>query len=131
MDTLLEKPEIIEQAPLTERLIATIIDIAIVMGLCLFPRIGWMFGLIYHLTKDSLPFLGGQSFGKKLMHIKAVTVPQQLPLTGFPEKSVIRGLVLLIPILNLIDIWFLLTKGYRLADNWAQTGVVVRNEPKN
>ena len=97
----------------------------------MFPRIGWMFGIIYHLTRDALPFLNGQSFGKKLMHLKAVTNPGQMSLTSSPEKSVIRGIVFLIPILNLIDIWVLFTKGYRLADKWAETTVMVYTEPEN
>jgi len=119
------------QAPLAERFIAAFIDFAIVCGLCMFPRIGWMIGLIYHLTRDSLPFLNGQSFGKKLMHLKVVASPNQTPLTGSPEKSVIRGLVFLIPLLNLIDIWYLFTKGHRLADKWAETEVIVYRETGN
>lgn len=97
----------------------------------MFPRVGWMFGLIYHLTRDSLPFLNGQSFGKKLMRLKVVRIPELLPLTGSPEKSVIRGVVFLIPLLNLIDIWHLLTKGQRLADKWAETTVIVYKEIGN
>lgn len=118
-------------APPLERFIAAFIDIIIVCGLCMFPRVGWMFGLIYHLTRDSLPFLNGQSFGKKLMRLKVVRIPDQLPLTSSPEKSVIRGVVFLIPLLNLIDIWYLFTKGQRLADKWAETAVIVYKEIGN
>jgi uncharacterized RDD family membrane protein YckC len=118
-------------APLAERFVAALIDIVIVCGLCLFPRIGWMFGLIYLLTRDALPFLNGQSFGKKLMHLKVVTQPNNSPLTSSPEKSVIRGIVFLIPVLNLIDVLHLYTKGQRLADKWAETEVIVHNESVN
>lgn len=118
-------------APLAERFIAALIDFVIVCGLCMFPRIGWMFGLIYHLTRDALPFLGGQSFGKKLMHLKVVAQPNNSPLTASPEKSVIRGIVFLIPGLNLIDIVYLYTKGQRLADKWAETEVIVYRESVN
>lgn len=114
--------------PLMERIFAAIIDLLIVVVLSLFPRIGWMLGLLYHLTRDSLPFLKGQSFGKHLLHIKVITLPKQESLVKFPEKSVIRGLVMLIPILNLIDIWHLFTRGRRLADIWSQTTVVLYSE---
>jgi uncharacterized RDD family membrane protein YckC len=115
-------------APSTERIIAAIIDMIIAIGLCFFPRIGWMFGLMYHLLRDALPFLNGQSFGKHLLHLKAIVLPQKEALTTAPEKSLIRGLVMLIPILNLIDMWFFFSKGYRLADKWAQTTVIYSNE---
>ncbi|NLX73517.1 MAG: RDD family protein [Bacteroidales bacterium] len=111
-------------APFTERFVAAFIDIIIVAGLFFFPRIGWMLGLIYHLLKESMPFMQGQSFGKHLMRIKVITIHQQLPLTGNPEKSIIRGLVMLIPILNLVDLWSLLSRGYRIADKWTETTVI-------
>ncbi len=111
-------------APLTERIIAAIIDIVIVAGLCFFPRIGWIFGLIYHLGKESMPFMNGQSCGKHLLKIKVVNINQQAPITGQHEKSVIRGLVMLIPVLNLIDIWWFFSRGNRLADKWAETTVI-------
>lgn len=117
------------KAPLAERFVAAFIDFVIVCGLCMFPRVGWLFGLIYHLTRDSLPFLQGQSFGKKLMHLKAVAKLHETTLP--PEKSVIRGIVFLIPILNIVDIWHLFTKGERLADKWAETDVLVYKEFDN
>ena len=117
-------PESLLQAPLTERILAAVIDIAIVFGLCLFPRIGWIFGLFYFLMRDSISIFKGQSFGKKLMRIKVLTLPEQEPLVNYPEKSALRGIVALVPGLNLIDLWYLITVGYRLADKWAQTAVV-------
>jgi len=124
-------PESLLQAPLPERTLAFIVDLVIVAGLCLFPRIGWIFGLFYFLTRDSLPFLKGQSLGKKLMKIKTITIPEQESLVSFPEKSVIRGIINLIPILNLIDVWLLITTGYRLADRWASTAVVPYSESES
>lgn len=113
--------------PLIERITAAVIDLVIVGILMLFPRIGWIFGVLYHLTRDSIPLLGGQSFGKKLLRIKVITLPNQESLIKYPEKSVIRGLVSLIPILNIIDIWYLFSKGRRLADIWSQTTVVMHS----
>ena len=112
------------QAPLPERILAAIIDLAIVAGFCFFPRIGWIIGVFYFLLRDSLSFLKGQSFGKKLMKMKVITIPEQESLVGNPEKSIIRGIIFLIPFLNLIDIWYLVTTGIRLADRWAQTAVI-------
>ena len=112
------------QAPLPERILAAIIDLAIVTGFCFFPRIGWIIGVFYFLLRDSFSFLKGQSFGKKLMKMKVITIPEQESLVGSPEKSIIRGIIFLIPFLNLIDIWYLVTTGIRLADRWAQTAVV-------
>lgn len=111
--------------PLIERITAAIIDLIIVGILILFPRIGWLLGLLYHLTRDSIPILGGQSFGKKLLRIKVITLPNEESLIKYPEKSVIRGLVALIPILNIIDLWHLFARGRRLADIWSQTTVVL------
>ena len=112
------------QAPLTERVFAFVIDVAIVGGLCLFPVIGWIFGLLYFLLRDALPYLNGQSFGKKLMKIQVISLQEEESLMGSYEKSALRAIVMLIPILNLIDIWFLFSTNYRLADRWAQTAVV-------
>jgi len=121
-------PESLLQAPLPERILAAIIDLAIVAGLCLFPRIGWIFGIFYFLLRDSLSILKGQSFGKKLMKIQVITLPDQETLVKYPQKSLIRGIIFLIPILNLVDIWFLFATGIRLADRWAQTAVVPYSE---
>lgn len=117
--------------PLMERIAAAIIDIIIVGILMLFPRIGWILGLLYHLTKDSIPILGGQSFGKKLLRIKTITIPEEESLIKYPEKSVLRGLIFLIPILNIIDVWHLFVKGRRLADIWSQTTVILFSEEED
>jgi hypothetical protein len=124
-------PESLLQAPLPERTLAAIIDIAIVVGLSFFPRIGWIVGLFYFLIKDSIPFLKGQSFGKKLMKMQAITLPEQESLVKYPEKSIIRGIITLIPVLNLIDIWYLYTTGYRLVDRWTQTAVIPYSESES
>ena len=121
-------PESLLQAPIPERVIAAVIDIAVAVGISFFPKIGWIFGLFYFLIKDSIPFFKGQSLGKKLMRIKTITLPEQESLVSYPEKSIIRGVVALIPVLNLIDLLFLYSTGYRLADGWAQTAVVPYSE---
>jgi hypothetical protein len=116
-----------EKVPTEERILAGLVDLVIVAIISLFPKIGWIFGLIYLLTKDSLSFLDGQSFGKKLFNLRTITLPHYASLSGRPEKSVIRGLVLIIPILNIIDLYYLITKKVRIADQWAETRVI-RNQ---
>ncbi len=119
-----QPPLLWEKVLLSERLLAGVVDLVIVAGLCFFPRIGWMIGLIYHLTKDALPFLNGQSFGKKIFNLRVIILPHHASMSGEAEKSVIRGLVAIIPGLNIVDLWFLITRKVRLADEWAETRVV-------
>jgi hypothetical protein len=65
------------EAPFDSRLIAGIIDgfvagilMSVVMGIS--TLLGWLLWIGYMLAKDSLPFLDGQSLGKKLMKLRAV-----------------------------------------------------------
>ena len=116
-----------EKVSLGERILAGLIDIIVAVLLSLFPKIGWMFGVIYLLAKDSLAFLNGQSFGKKLFNLRTIALPHHSSLSGWPEKSIIRGLVLIIPVLNLIDFYYLIIHKVRIADRWAETRVI-RNQ---
>lgn len=126
-------------ATFNNRIIATVIDCAVAIGLniglvFILPgfaeRLGWLAALAYLLTRDALPFLGGQSVGKKAVGIRAVTADGQ-PLTGNWEKSLVRNLPLLIPFLPLVELYVLLTRegktnqGLRLGDEWAKTRVIV------
>ncbi|MGQ1891800.1 RDD family protein [Thermophagus sp. OGC60D27] len=113
-----------EKVPMAERILAGLVDIIITLLISLFPKIGWLFGLIYLLGKDSFSFLNGQSFGKKLFHLRVITLPHYASMSGLPEKSVIRGLVLLIPILNIIDFIHLIKYKVRIADRWSETRVI-------
>jgi uncharacterized RDD family membrane protein YckC len=110
--------------PFPERFMAHAIDLVVTMGLCLFPRIGWIAGLIYYLTKEAIPGLKGQSIGKKFFDLQVVTQSSQTALTQQPEKSILRGLVSLLPIINIVDVYYLLAGHQRLADKWAQTTVI-------
>jgi len=105
-----------EKVPLSERIMAGLVDIVIAVLISLFPKIGWMFGVIYLLAKDSLSFLNGQSFGKKIFNLRTIALPHYASLSGWPEKSIIRGLVQVIPVLNIIDLYYLITKKVRIAD---------------
>ncbi len=107
------------------RILAYIIDVLIIAALSFVPYVGWAVGIAYALTRDALPFLDGQSVGKKAMNIRAVT-EDGLPLTNNWGPAIIRNIVLLIPIFPLIELIVLLTndKKQRLGDQWAKTRVV-------
>lgn len=130
-------------APLNTRIVAAVIDVLVAAGvqitaLWILPsfaeRIAWLAGFAYLVTRDSLPFLGGQSVGKKAMKLRAVTADDQ-PLTGKWEPALIRNAPLLIPFFGLIELFVLLTRedkpgrGQRLGDEWAKTKVVIAENP--
>jgi uncharacterized RDD family membrane protein YckC len=108
----------------TERLLAACIDLSIVLGLSLFPRIGWLFGLIYFLFKDSLGLLKGQSFGRRLFKIKVISKVDGENLVKKPDKALIRQIVFLVPILNLIELFYFIFRTERLGAKWSSTTVV-------
>ena len=109
---------------LKKRFLAFLMDGLIVALLCLIPKVGWMFGLIYFLGRDAMPSLNGQSVGKKIFGIRILTTGTNEPLHLHPRRSITRGLILLIPIVNIIDVVRLLVKGRRLADKWTETYVI-------
>lgn len=79
---------------------------------------------LYYLLNDGLP--NGQSLGKKLFRIQVIDEK-----TGQPcriGKSFLRNLPMLIPLINLIDIWFIFfERRKRLGDHLAGTVVVNRS----
>ena len=109
---------------LKERFLAFLIDGALVLLLCLIPKVGWLFGLIYFLGKDAMPSMNGQSLGKKVFGIRILSEATHEPLYLHPRRSITRGLILLIPVVNIVDIYLLLTTGRRLADKWTETYVI-------
>jgi uncharacterized RDD family membrane protein YckC len=124
--------------PIATRLIAGVID-AVVAGTLAFTLMAILPGIVgmlsylfyggYMIARDSLPFLGGQSIGKKVMKIRAVTLDGQ-SLVGKWETALIRSGVLMIPIFGLVEIIVLFTRegkpdcGRRLGDEWAKTKVI-------
>lgn len=86
--------------------------------------------MAYILVRDCLPFLDGQSLGKKIIGLKAVTTDGQ-SLSGNWNPGLIRNVALLIPLFALVELIILLTKKdapeglLRLGDQWAGTKVVV------
>ena len=123
-------------APFNTRIIAAVIDYgaviiaSIVLGSILpsiLSSVVSLAALGYILTKDSLPFLGGQSIGKKVMKLRAVTADGK-PLTGNWEKGVLRNAFLIIAPVELVVLLLREEKpekGRRLGDDFAKTKVIV------
>ena len=129
-------------APINSRIIAALIDLLVAFGLnmavhLLLPpflaRILWLVGPAYMVCRDSLPFLGGQSVGKKAMKIQALTLDGKSLVNNW-EPALIRNAILAIPVFPLIELFVLLTRegkpeqGRRLGDEWAKTQVVIAPE---
>ena len=89
------------------------------------PILGLLVVVAYLLMRDALPFLDGQSIGKKLVGIRAVD-ENGAALTGNYGPSVIRNVVLIIPFFPLVELIVLLTNSEtrRLGDQWGKTRVV-------
>lgn len=107
------------------RILAYLIDVVIAIALAFIPIIGWLASALYFITRDGLPFLDGQSVGKKVMNIRAVT-NEGAPLTNNWGPALIRNVVLLIPLFPLVELIILMTNPnkQRLGDQWANTKVV-------
>lgn len=127
-------------APFNTRVIAAVIDVLIAVGLLMalaivlpssMRRLGWAVGIGYLLTRDSLPFLGGQSVGKKAMHLSVQTLEGQ-SLAGNWQTGLIRNALLCLPGVGVfLELYILLSRegkpdqGRRLGDEWARTRVIV------
>ncbi len=107
------------------RIIAVLIDSLLAGALSLVPFVGWVAGAAYFITRDGLPFLEGQSVGKKAMGLRAVT-EDGLPLTNNWAATVLRNVVLFIPFFGLVELIVMLTNvdKQRLGDQWAKTRVI-------
>ena len=87
--------------------------------------IGYVFTIGYLLTKDALPFLNGQSVGKKLMGIKVVKEETGQMLTNDYGTAITRQVSLLIPLFNIVDALMVFSdERKRFGDKWAKTVVV-------
>lgn len=81
------------------------------------------------LTRDSLPFLDGQSLGKKAMKLRAVREDGS-SLSGDWATGATRNLLFAIPVLGVVECFIMLSRsgnvgaGKRLGDDWAKTKVI-------
>lgn len=108
------------------RFVAALID-AVFVGICFsVPFVGPIVAVVYGLVKDALPFLDGQSLGKRAMGIRVVKDPGGAPITEDWASAILRQLSLCIPIFNLIDACMVFSADRRrFGDRWARTIVVV------
>ncbi len=87
--------------------------------------LGYLLSLGYLLTRDSLPFLNGQSVGKKLMGIKVIKEDTGASIMGDYGAGVVRAIPQVIPFLNLVDALVIFRDtSKRFGDEWAKTIVV-------
>ncbi|GAB3546062.1 RDD family protein [Spirosoma fluminis] len=87
--------------------------------------VGYAVAIGYLLTKDALPFLNGQSIGKKLMGIKVVKEDTGQLLTNDYGTAITRQVSLLIPLFNIVDALMVFSDDRkRFGDKWAKTVVV-------
>jgi uncharacterized RDD family membrane protein YckC len=109
-----------------QRFVAALIDGLLIMAVAFIPFVGWAAGMLYGLTKDALPFLEGQSIGKKAMKIKVLKDPDGTDIIGDYGTSIIRVIPGYIPIFNLVDALMVFSSDRkRFGDKWAKTKVVV------
>jgi uncharacterized RDD family membrane protein YckC len=109
------------------RLVAAFIDGILTAPLALIPILGLLVGLAYHLTKDALPLLNGQSIGKKAMGIRVVRQATGEPITNDYATAIVRQVSLMIPLFGFIDalcVLFESRRRQRFGDRWAETLVV-------
>lgn len=122
------------------RIMATAIDLLVWAGLYLLlatflpGSLAYLLSGAYIVLRDSLPFLDGQSVGKKVMKLRAVTL-DGASLAGDWQTGAIRNAVLLVPFFPVVELIVLLTRedgrdsGSRLGDEWAKTKVLVIPPP--
>lgn len=108
-----------------DRILAGLIDGLLMCTVGWIPILGFIICMGYSFTKDALPFLGGQSIGKKVMKIRAVT-EDGAPLTGNFGAAAMRAVPFLIPCFGFVELFVLLTdkETLRFGDKWAKTKVV-------
>jgi uncharacterized RDD family membrane protein YckC len=131
-------------ASMPNRVIGAVIDSVVALGLwwtAIFILPGFLHFLAmgvmlaYLLLRDAIPFLEGQSIGKKAMGIRAVTRDGK-SLAGDWQASLIRNAVFAIPLFPLVELYILNSRQenpkplLRLGDEWAKTKVINGAPPK-
>ncbi|MGJ8633411.1 MAG: RDD family protein [Luteolibacter sp.] len=121
-------------ASIGQRIAATLIDIIVAIALSyvagkISGGLAYLVSSAYLLTRDSLPFLDGQSIGKKALNLQAVSVSGKT-LSGDWKSGILRNVLLAVPFGGLVELIVLIANKdkpggpYRLGDDWAKTKVV-------
>lgn len=117
------------------RVVAFLIDALVMLVVSIMLQTpGIILAIAYLLTRDGLPFLDGQSIGKKVLDLQAVDYKGD-PLTNNWRPVILRNVILLVfPFFPLIELIVLLsnTDGLRIGDQIANTRVVniYTNQPQ-
>ncbi|MFD2256797.1 RDD family protein [Luteolibacter algae] len=125
------------EAPLDKRILAAFIDMLVAIGISwaagmINGRLGYPAAVGYLLTRDSLPFLEGQSLGKKVVNLQAVNEGGK-SLSGDWTPGIIRNIPMIIPFFPLIELIILVINKdkpngmRRLGDQFAKTKVITVN----
>lgn len=114
-----------------ERSVAFSIDLLSCFSLSIIPSFGWVLALAYFLLKDANLLGSKSSIGKSIYSLRIVDADTQEPAEkGMMEKTLIRNLILVVPLLNILDIFHLMNHGVRLADQWTGLTVVRPEDEK-
>lgn len=96
-----------------QRLLAALIDLVIVVGLSWIWLIGWVAATAYWLLRDIA--LDGQSVGKRICKLKVVRLKPANAVCTW-KASILRNLLLIIPLVNIVFAIAGLTTILRQAD---------------
>jgi uncharacterized RDD family membrane protein YckC len=117
----------VERATPGSRLLASLIDVVLQLVVLPVPFLGILASVVYGLVKDALPFLDGQSIGKRAMGIRAVREQDGSKLTNDYGTAIVRQISLYIPFFNIVDAVMVLSADRkRFGDRWAKT-IVIRD----
>lgn len=118
-----------EIASAGQRFLASFLDVIVAGVPAFIPVVGWIWAILYIWTKDALPFLGGQSVGKKVLGLRVVNLETGKPIKGDYGAAITRQLSLAIPFFGFVDACMVFSsERRRFGDKWAGT-VVVKNNP--
>jgi len=118
-----------ELASAGQRFLASFLDVIVAGVPAFIPIAGWIWAILYTWTKDALPFLGGQSVGKKVLGLRVINLETGKPIKGDYGAAIVRQLSLVIPFFGFVDACMVFSsERRRFGDKWAKT-VVVRNNP--
>src|SRR5687768_10282480 len=85
------------------RLGAHLIDVVLQIVVFVIPIAGIFIAIAYGLMKDTLPFLDGQSIGKRAMGIRVIKNASGQKLTGDYGAGIVRQISLYIPLFGILD----------------------------
>jgi len=119
------------QASLLDRFLGGLIDWLVVVAISYLLRgvLGWqvtyLVSAVYILIRDALPFLNGQSIGKRIMKTRSVLEDSGAHTTNDYRTSFLRNILLFIPIVSIVDALFIFSGDRkRLGDKLAKTIVI-------